>query len=143
MAAEHNGGLFPSTLQGEPGIDGILKRAVAERWKKHGIEVDKDLRPLPDQDLGKLAKEDHEELRKAGMELAMKLSASMASVHAIKRHGDWHYAGKDVKLGTPDRPIFWSKIRNNYHVIYADLSVKEVPPQDVPTVPQSEGSPQR
>jgi hypothetical protein len=114
---------------------------VANKWKKYGINVDKDLRPLPDQDVGKLTKENHEELQKAALELAMKLPAAMASLHAIKRHGDWHYAGKDVKLGTPNRPIFWNKIGHNYHVIYADLSVKEVPLQDVPKVPESEGSP--
>lgn len=142
MAAEENGGVFPASLRGEQGIDGILKRAIANRWKEYGIEVGGDLSPLPDQDVGKLTKEDLEELQKSVLGVAMKLPAAMASLHAIRRHGDWHYAGKDVKLGTPNRPIFWCKMGANYQVIYADLSVKKVPPQDVPTVPQSEGSPQ-
>ena len=40
---------------------------------------------------------------------------------------DAHYAGKGVKLGEPDRPIFWYKPEGakTYRVIYADLSVKE------------------
>ncbi|NQT13297.1 MAG: outer membrane lipoprotein carrier protein LolA [Planctomycetes bacterium] len=143
MAAEENGGVFPTSLRGEQGIDGILERAIANRWKQYGIDVDKDLCPLPDQDVGKLTKENLEELQKAILEIGMKLPAAMAALHAIRKHGDWHYAGKDVKLGAPHRPIFWSKFRKSYHVIYADLSVKEVPPQDVPKVPQSEGSPQQ
>ena len=65
----------------------------------------------------------------------------MASLAAIRRHGDWHYAGKDVKLGTPNRPIFWCKLGKNYQVIYADLSVKEVPAEQAPKMPASEGSP--
>ncbi|MBN2025039.1 MAG: outer membrane lipoprotein carrier protein LolA [Pirellulales bacterium] len=142
MAAERNDGVFPATLRGEQGMDGIMKRSVANRWKEYGMDVDKDLRLLPGQDVGRLTKENLEELQKEGLEIVTKLPAAMASLHAIMRHGDWHYAGKDVKLGTPNRPIFWCKIGNNYHVIYADLSVKEVSLQDVPKVPQSEGSPQ-
>jgi hypothetical protein len=48
---------------------------------------------------------------------------------------DAHYAGKGVKPGTPDRPIFWYKPEgtSKYHVIFADLSVKEV--DNAPQVP--------
>jgi hypothetical protein len=51
---------------------------------------------------------------------------------------DWHYAGKGVKLGTRGTPIFWykpHKTSDTYHVLYADLSVKEVPRDQVPTSP--------
>jgi hypothetical protein len=142
LTAERNGGFFPDSLQGDQGIDGIMKRAVAKKWNEYGIDVDKDLRPLRDEHVGKLTKEDLEKLQKAAFEIATRLPAAMASLHAIKRHGDWHYAGKDIKLGTPNRPIFWCKMGKKYQVIYADLSVKEVSPQDAPKVPQSEGSPQ-
>ena len=142
IAAEQNGGVFPLALHGDQGIDGIMNRAVAMTWKKHGLNVDNKLRPLPDQDSGKLTKENFKELQKASLGLSMKLPAAMASLAAITQHGDWHYAGKGVKLGTPNRPIFWCKLRKNYQVIYADLSVKEVSPHDVPKVPQSEGTPQ-
>jgi hypothetical protein len=39
------------------------------------------------------------------------------------------YAGKGVNVGEPDRPIFWYKPAEGetYRVIYADLTVKEVP----------------
>lgn len=47
---------------------------------------------------------------------------------------NWHYAGKDVKLDTPDRPIFWYKPAGSesYRVIDADLSVKKAMPADLP-----------
>ena len=39
-----------------------------------------------------------------------------------------HYAGKDVRLGTANRPILWLARKKDGRcvVIYADLSVKEV-----------------
>ena len=55
-----------------------------------------------------------------------------------------HYAGKDVKLGTPNRPILWieqQKKGGRCVVIYADLSVKEVSAEEAPKVPESEGGP--
>lgn len=47
---------------------------------------------------------------------------------------DPHYAGKGVRQGTPDRPIFWYKPEGaaNYRVIHADLTVHEV--EQVPNV---------
>jgi hypothetical protein len=59
-----------------------------------------------------------------GMEFALKLPES----------ADSHYAGKGVKLGEPNRPIFWYKPEgaNAYRVIYADLSVKDA--QSAPEV---------
>jgi hypothetical protein len=60
-----------------------------------------------------------------GYTLALDLPAS----------ADAHYAGKGVKPGTPNRPIFWYKPEgaSKYHVIFADLSVKEV--DNAPQVP--------
>ena len=53
----------------------------------------------------------------------------------------WHYAGKDVKLNAPNRPIFWYKLPPGakWTVIYADLSIKEVPPEEVQKFPKAEG----
>ena len=52
-----------------------------------------------------------------------------------------HYTGKGVKLGTPNRPILWYKPTGaeNYRVIYADLSVKEMTPEEVKELPRSGG----
>ncbi len=42
-----------------------------------------------------------------------------------------------MKLGTPDRAIFWYKPTGaeKYRVIYADLSVKELAPEEVKKLP--------
>ena len=46
-----------------------------------------------------------------------------------QRVEDWdaHYAGTNVKIDTPNRPIFWYKRGNSdeYRVIYADLSIRD------------------
>jgi hypothetical protein len=143
MAAKHNGGVFPPTLTGDQGIDGILQRAARDLWKKHGIEIENNGMPRKEdvEKLQKLRKEDIEEIQTASMELVTKLPAAMASLAAIRRHGDWHYAGKGVKLDAPHRPIFWCKFGSDYQVLYADLSIKTVSPQNVPKVPESEGNP--
>ena len=55
-------------------------------------------------------------------------------VMRMKPENDLHYAGKDVKLGTAGTPIVWYKPigAQNYQVIYADLTVREVPPTALP-----------
>jgi outer membrane lipoprotein-sorting protein len=52
----------------------------------------------------------------------------------LPKESNWRYAGNGVKFGTPDKPIFWYKPTDskNYRVIYGDLSVKEVAPEDLP-----------
>ena len=67
--------------------------------------------------------------------LARGLSFAFAQLH---READAHYAGKGVKLGTTDAPIFWYRPKNaeKYRVIYGDLSVREA---DVaPSVPNAQ-----
>jgi len=50
---------------------------------------------------------------------------------------DFHYAGQGVSLGDAQTPICWYKPTGaqNYHVIYGDLSVRDVAPQDLPVPP--------
>ena len=47
---------------------------------------------------------------------------------------DGHYAGKDVKFGDAGTPIFWycPKGSDTYRVIYGDLNVKDVAPENLP-----------
>ena len=49
---------------------------------------------------------------------------------------DWHYAGKNIPLGQAGTPILWYKPTDSatYRVIYADLTVADIQPADVPTV---------
>ena len=57
----------------------------------------------------------------------------------LKPENDPHYVGGGVKLGTPDRPIFWYRPTgtDKYRVIYADLSVKDMAPDDVKKLPEA------
>ena len=57
--------------------------------------------------------------------------------------GKWYYAGKGVKRGAADTPVFWYKpdrlflisiFSKTYRVIYADLTVRDVAPKDLPPV---------
>ena len=45
-----------------------------------------------------------------------------------------HYQGDGVKLGDSDTVILWYRPLDsiNYHMIYGDLTVKEVAPEDLP-----------
>ena len=119
LAAEHNGGVFPPSLRGEHGIDGFLPRIGQALEKKYA--------------------KNSPELRKAQSELAAKTGGVFGFLAILSPEHDWHYAGKDVKLNTPNRPIFWWKptmVSDDYEVIYADLSVKDVAPEDLPRVPE-------
>jgi outer membrane lipoprotein-sorting protein len=55
-------------------------------------------------------------------------------VQALPSESDWHYAGKDVKFGEAEKPIFWYRPEGsqNYRVIYGDLSIKDVAPENLP-----------
>ena len=61
------------------------------------------------------------------MDLAMSLARGFAFAWKLPESANAHYAGKGVKRGQPDRPIFWYKPEGseNYRVIYADLMVKD------------------
>jgi outer membrane lipoprotein-sorting protein len=51
-----------------------------------------------------------------------------------KGHRDKHYAGSGVKLGDASKAIFWYRPKDSqtYRVIYGDLSVKDVAPENLP-----------
>jgi hypothetical protein len=52
----------------------------------------------------------------------------------LTSENDWHYVGEDVKFGDAEKPICWYRPKGSetYHVIYGDLSVKELPPEELP-----------
>ena len=60
----------------------------------------------------------------------------------LRPENDPHYVGAGVKLGTPDRPILWYKPTDadKYRVIYADLSVKDMTPDDVKKLPEAKAN---
>ena len=159
IAAELNDGVFPPALRGEQGMDGTVPRLMrtylekkygdpAAYWKKKfgGTPAEIEERGFDKSDVEKATAE----LRKETAEFSMSAAGATALLNGLSPKMDWHYAGKDVKLNTPNRPIFWMKAwmrgpkkGGKYEVIYADLSVKEVGPEDVPKVPDSETSPKQ
>ncbi|MGA2915392.1 MAG: zf-HC2 domain-containing protein [Sedimentisphaerales bacterium] len=70
-----------------------------------------------------------------GTKLGMTFGKGMVFFQRLAPNGiDYRYAGRGVKLGDADKPIFWYRPRDaqNYRVIYGDLSVKEVSPENLP-----------
>ncbi len=114
LAAEYNNGVFPDTLRGEQGIDGIVQRALKTLAEKQD-------------------KDSPEKLMKLQTDVSMKLGGAFGVLFALPPDA-LHYAGKGVKLGTPNQPIFWLKQKKGGRcmVIYADLSVKEVSADEAP-----------
>ena len=58
-------------------------------------------------------------------------------INLLKRENeisDFHYNAEGVKLGDADKPLVWwlPKDSETYHVIYGDLSVKDVEPENLP-----------
>jgi hypothetical protein len=68
------------------------------------------------------------------LELAMKLGPGFMFFNLLKAENDWHYVGKDVKLGDSESPVCWYRPKDSetYRVIYGDLSVKDVSPANLP-----------
>jgi hypothetical protein len=61
--------------------------------------------------------------------------ADFVDNHTVEK--TFRYLGKGVKLGDKDRIVCWYKLNDTkapktYHVIYGDLSVKDVAPEDLP-----------
>ncbi len=56
----------------------------------------------------------------------------------LPREADAHYAGKGVKVGAANTPIFWYRPRGakKYRIIYADLSVREA--DKAPSIPNAQ-----
>lgn len=49
---------------------------------------------------------------------------------------DWHYAGKDVKLGESGKPLCWRKNEDaqTYRVLLGDLGTRDVPAEQLPGI---------
>ena len=105
--ADSNDELFPDDL-GEHGLEEVFKKILPPDEKKKRKEENK---PIPP----KL------------MELGIAFGRGVAFAWELPESADAHYAGKGVKRGEPNRPIFWYKPEGKvpYRVIYADLTVKE------------------
>jgi len=114
-------------------IDGLRIRAevLGDGQFPDGVAVEDFIKQAPD--IGK--KIDGLGLsEKEQMEIGKKLQQHLLFIRFFKGEGEWHYAGKGVKLGDADKAIFWYRPKDSatYRVIYGDLSVKDVAPEDLP-----------
>ena len=68
------------------------------------------------------------------VELAMKLGPGFIFFNLLKAENDWHYVGNGVKLGDAESEVCWYRPDGSetYRVIYGDLSVKDVAPENLP-----------
>jgi hypothetical protein len=66
-------------------------------------------------------------------EQGLKITRHLLFIRFFKGQGKWHYAGSGVKLGDAETAIFWYRPEGSetYRVIYGDLRVEDVAPQDL------------
>jgi outer membrane lipoprotein-sorting protein len=77
-----------------------------------------------------------EEKRQMSLETTNMLTRGFSFIMPLEPQY-WHYAGKGVKRGVPDTPVFWYKPEGSetFRVVYADLGVRDVAPEDLPLLP--------
>ena len=63
-----------------------------------------------------------------------RMASGMVFVMQLPQSSNWRYVGENIKFGTSDKAIFWYRPEGsqNYRVIYGDLSVWEVSPENLP-----------
>ncbi|MEJ2702501.1 MAG: hypothetical protein P8Z79_08680 [Sedimentisphaerales bacterium] len=115
--AEHMDGRFPSALQMNVVREFI--KAQQEKMKDAGREP---------------SEEDMLELQKT----IQKMSRGGMFVQNLPADSDWHYAGKDIKIGDAEKPIFWYRSEgfDTYRVIFGDLSVGNATAEELATLEQ-------
>ena len=81
-----------------------------------------------------------ERQRKELQELSSTLYRGTSFFGSLPVETDAHYAGKGVLFGEAGKPIAWYRPKGakKYRVIYGDLSVKEMTPEEVKKFPKAE-----
>jgi outer membrane lipoprotein-sorting protein len=86
--------------------------------------------PMLGQKLGKLNLSEEQ-----ATQMGMAFGKGMLFHQIIDTRGDdWHYVGAGVKLGDANMPVFWYQPKGSetYRVIYGDLHVEDVAPENLP-----------
>jgi len=159
--AEHGKGLFPAKLGmnkevmeaamagGSPEMDKLAGEKIeAEMNKvaaKYGgkdklrAKYGKDIPPAIMAEIMKATMPLIQEQTQKQMPLMQKRMRGITFYMMLKPENDPHYVGGGVKLGMPDCPILWYKPTgaDKYRVIYADLSVKDMTPDDAKKLPEA------
>jgi outer membrane lipoprotein-sorting protein len=117
--AEMTGGNFPDAFDTPSTMVFVQKLGVK-------LDLKKGAEPSPQQ-------------QKEMMAAIFKLNRGFMFALQLPPQADAHYAGKEVKLGAADKPIFWHRPKDakKYRVIYADLSVRDAdtPPKRIHNAP--------
>ena len=114
-------------------IEGLRIRAelFGDGQFPEGVAVEDYIQQVPamTKKIDELGLSDEEET-----ELGMKLSRHLLFIRFFKGQGQWHYAGQGVKLGDVEKAIFWYRPEGSetYRVIYGDLHVEDVAPENLP-----------
>ncbi len=68
------------------------------------------------------------------LDIATRMGQGYVFIRFFKGQGQWHYAGKGVKFGDGNTPIFWYQPKDSetWRVIYGDLGVKDVAQENLP-----------
>jgi hypothetical protein len=66
-------------------------------------------------------------------EKSLKMTYGLMFLLKMPADSNWRYAGEDVKFGDAQTAIFWYRPEGSetYRVIYGDLSVKDIAPEDI------------
>jgi hypothetical protein len=115
--ADRTQGKFPSTLG--PGTAKELGQAEKKAPPKGELN---------------LAEPAGQEAFQKVMQDMVKLLRGLKFVMTLPPDADWHYTGAAATFGDATKPIFWYRPQGSatYRVIYADLSVLDVAPADLP-----------
>jgi outer membrane lipoprotein-sorting protein len=116
--SDKNGGKFPSELNMKAAVE--LLQLLEE---KMGLKFEKGKA----QDISNPKLHEYYRIRR-------KIFRGIGFVQYLPSECNWHYAGEGVKLGDTQTAIFWYRPESSetYRVIYGNLAVKDVAPEDLP-----------
>lgn len=116
--SDNTGGRFPSELNMNAAVE--LIQLIRE---KLGLKFEKGKA----QDISNPKLHEFYRIRR-------QIQRGIGFVQYLPSESDWHYAGKDVKFGEAEKPICWYRPEGSetYRVIYGDLSIKDVAPENLP-----------
>ena len=147
LVAKYHDGLFPPAIGTNKEYAWAIEAdALAEAQKlaetPEGQKLLEQARTSPGDDQGGRMKEWLKFTAPMTQKALQKHMQGVLFYAMLQPENDAHYAGKGVKLGTADRPIFWYKPTGaaKYRVIYADLSVKELAPDEVGQLPDAKAN---
>ena len=122
--AELNGGKFPASLSLDfKSLSGFMKKSKSLKNLKTSQGDPAQLK----------------EFEATMVQLTTAITRAWIFISDPKNGEDFRYAGKDVSVGQAGTPVFWYQPKDSatYRVIDADLTVRDVLPADLPTVPST------